>query len=52
MNKLKEEFDLLSKLVNEYRDENEKLKKTFNNQAVKGQYHMALKTDKNGLISN
>ncbi len=26
MNKLKEEFDLLSKLINQYRDENDKLK--------------------------
>lgn len=36
MNKLKEEFDLLSKLINEYRDENDKLKKAISSQAVRG----------------
>jgi hypothetical protein len=45
MNKLKEEFDLLSKLINEYRDENDKLKHhvanssvNVNRQLQKGEY--------------
>jgi hypothetical protein len=36
MNKLKEEFDLLSKLINEYRDENDKLKRHVASSSVNG----------------
>jgi len=62
MNKLKEEFDLLSKLVNEYRDENQQLKKVNGvnyNLISKGKEQlptsnkeMGSKTHQNFLLSN